>query len=182
MNYDHGCPDYLTPGGANLENFQISRGGGKLIGFNGQFLAKSPKFCFKYFFNKNHNFLKIFAKFYWNLKGGTKGNISKFSLKNFLWSPLQGFFSTQVKISFGFPLRFSLKFLKKSRGVNFTLVPPLRFFPKKIFQGGATPPSGLHWLWHLLLHLRLLLLHLTKYFAKLPKSSIIYKVGDVFTN
>jgi hypothetical protein len=35
---------------------------GKLIGFNGQFLAKSPKSCLKFFFNKNHNFLKNFAE------------------------------------------------------------------------------------------------------------------------
>ncbi len=48
------------------------------------------------------------------------------------------FFSTQAKISFDPPLRFSLKFLKKSK-VNFTLVPPLRFFPKKIFQGRLHP-------------------------------------------
>ncbi len=37
-------------GGANSENFKNSGGGGKLIGFNGQFLAKSPKFCLKFFF------------------------------------------------------------------------------------------------------------------------------------
>ncbi len=75
-------------------------------------------------------------KFYWNLKGGTKGNISKFN-------SIQGFSRLKSKYPLVPPLRFSLKFLKKSR-VNFTLVPPLRFFPKKIFPGGATPPSGQH--------------------------------------
>jgi hypothetical protein len=47
--YSQGSPRCLAPGG-------------KLIGFNGQFLAKSPKFCLKFFSTKIIIFLKIFAK------------------------------------------------------------------------------------------------------------------------
>jgi hypothetical protein len=51
--YNQSFARYLAPGRANLENFQISRGGGgKLIGFNGQILVKIPKFCLKFFFQQ----------------------------------------------------------------------------------------------------------------------------------
>jgi hypothetical protein len=60
MNYKQGSPRDLAPGGLTLKILKIQ--GGELIRFNGQFLAKSPKFFFKFFFNKNHNFLKIFAE------------------------------------------------------------------------------------------------------------------------
>ncbi len=41
-------------GGLTLKILKIRGGGGagKLIGFNGQFLAKSPKFCLKIFFQQ----------------------------------------------------------------------------------------------------------------------------------
>jgi hypothetical protein len=52
MNHNQGSPRYFAPGGANSENFKNSRGGGKLIGFNGQFLGKFPKFCLKFFFQQ----------------------------------------------------------------------------------------------------------------------------------
>jgi hypothetical protein len=58
--YNHGSPRYLAPGGTKFENFQKfgGGGGGKLIGFNGR-IWRSPQ---NSFFNKNHNFLKIFAE------------------------------------------------------------------------------------------------------------------------
>jgi hypothetical protein len=61
-------------GGLTWKIFKFRGRGGKLIGFNGQFLAKSPKFCLKFFFNKNHNFLKIFAEILLKSQRGTKGN------------------------------------------------------------------------------------------------------------
>jgi hypothetical protein len=94
IGFNQGSPRYLAPGGgANSENFKNSRGEGKLIGFNGQFLAKFTKFCLKFFFNKNHKFLKIFAEILLkSQRGGRKEiflrNISEFSPKNFFWSPL----------------------------------------------------------------------------------------------
>jgi hypothetical protein len=73
--------------GANFENFKNSGGGGELIGFNGQLLAKSQNFVF----NKNHNFLKIFAVILLESqreegirKETFLRNISEFSPKNFL--------------------------------------------------------------------------------------------------
>ncbi len=57
------------------------------------------------------------------------------------FGPPLRFFLTQVKISFGPPLwGYLLNFLKnRGGGYKFTLVPPLRFFPKNFFQGRATP-------------------------------------------
>jgi hypothetical protein len=40
------------------------------------------------------------------------------------------------------PGGLTLKISKIGGGLNFTLVPPLRFFPEEIFQG-ATPPTPL---------------------------------------
>ncbi len=59
-------------------------------------------------------------------------NISELSRKNFLWFPLCSFSRLKSK----YPLRFFIKFLKKSREVNFYLSPPLRFFYKIIFSEG----------------------------------------------
>jgi hypothetical protein len=86
-------PRYLAPGGLTLKIFKNSgEGEDKLIGFNGQ-LWRSPQ---NFFFNKNHNFLKIFAKILLKSQsGGPKEiflrNICKFSPKNILWSPFEVF-------------------------------------------------------------------------------------------
>ncbi len=70
-------------------------------------------------------FPKFCLKSFFN-KNHNLRNISEFSPKKY---PLV------------LPLKFSLKFLKKSRGkgVNFTLVPLWDFFPKKNFPGGLHP-------------------------------------------
>jgi hypothetical protein len=76
MCYYQGSPRHLAPGGADSENLKKFRREGKLIEFNGQFLAKSPIFCLKFFFNKDHIFFKDFCQnSIETLKGGTKENI-----------------------------------------------------------------------------------------------------------
>ncbi len=111
-------------------------GGGKLIGFNRQFLAKSPKFK-KFFFNKNHNFLDFCQISIEISKGGPKETFLNLVQKIFYGPLFNVFLDSSQNILCSSPLRFSLKFLKKSR-VNFTLVPPLRFFPE-----GYTPNTPL---------------------------------------
>ncbi len=94
LGNNQGSLRYLAPGGLTLKILKIQGGGGgKLVRFNGQFLAKFPKFCLKFFFNKNHNFFKDFCRNSIEIsKGRPKEmflrNISEFSPKNFLWSPL----------------------------------------------------------------------------------------------
>ncbi len=67
-------------------------------------------------------------KFYWNLKGGTKGNI--FEKQFWIWSkkfplvPPLRFSRLKSKYPLVPSLRFSLEFLKKSRGDKFYLGPP----------------------------------------------------------
>jgi len=81
--------DTSRQGGANSENFKNSRGGGKLIGFNGQFLAKFPKFCLK--------FLKILAEILLKSQRGDQRKhfwetFLNLVQKNILWSPFEIFY------------------------------------------------------------------------------------------
>jgi hypothetical protein len=96
-----------------LENYQISRWGGgggvKKIGFNGQFLAKIPKFCLKFFFNK----IMIFKDFCRNSIEISKGG------------PKKTFLNLVQKIFFGPPLEIIYR--KIFPGGGYTLpAPPLR--------------------------------------------------------
>ncbi len=92
-------------------------------------MAKSPKFCLKFFFQQKSYFLKIFAEILLKSQRGDQRKhfwetFLDLVQKNFLWSPL----------------RFSLKFLKKSRGAKFLPWSPFEIFYN--FSRGAT--SYLH--------------------------------------
>jgi hypothetical protein len=107
--YKQRCPDYIKPGGLTWKIFKFR---GKIIEFNGQFLAKSPKFCLKlFFFNKNHNFLKIFAEILLKSQRGDQ--------RKHFWETFLNLFQ------------------------KVPLIPPLRFFTGKFFQGGYTPNTSL---------------------------------------
>ncbi len=120
MPYKQGSSKYLAPGGLTLKIFKI-RGGGEVNSLNlMNNSGRSPQNFFNKFFN--YNFLKILPKFYWNLIGGTKGNISEL-VKNISFGPPYKVFLNSSQNIFWFPL---WDFFRKNfpGGLHSTYIPP----------------------------------------------------------